>query len=119
MLLIITLGGLLLRGWGVFSISMTHYDEYYYAQSGVWVVVDHQAAEAVLTEAQEVGNVVGTPPARLAMLHPMQPLHAPILYPTLCGIAYWLHGAPWYAAGACVSAVLGTATIPLVYAIGR
>lgn len=111
--------GFVVRGWGILSESMTHYDEYYYSGSGAWVAADAATAERVLAEAQRGGQVVGTPPARLAFLHPMLPLHAPLLYPTLVGVAFVGAGKTWYAAGAVVSVVLGTGTVWLVYLLAR
>lgn len=115
-LLAIVLLGLGLRTWGITQNSMTHYDEFYYTQSGLdlWIVTSGAAGPALenLTAEDQTASPLNG-------LHPLLPFHAPPAYPILIALVHALVGGPWYPAGALVSAVLGSATIVLMYSFAK
>ncbi len=107
--------GLVLRTTGLSQRSMTHYDEFYYAHSGLWVILD----DSDRVFSQETFENADSPKDRMISgVHPMLPFHSPLLYPTLIGVVYWMLGGIWYSGGAVVSAIAGTASIFVIYVLG-
>ena len=114
-LAIMVILGLVLRTTGLSQRSMTHYDEFYYAHSGLWVILD----DSDRVFSQETSENAAPPKDRMISgVHPMLPFHSPLLYPTLIGVVYWMLGGIWYSGGAVVSAIAGTASIFVIYVLG-
>jgi hypothetical protein len=92
LILLATLVGALLRGWGLFPVSLSHFDEGQYAFTRVWPWIDR--------------------------FDPDQAYFSPPLYPFLVGLVDWTMARQVDWAGVVVSLAASTATIAAVGGIG-
>ncbi len=92
--LLIGAAAALLHFWGLTRLGLTHFDEGSYALAARWIA--------------SLG----------AQGHPVEPVHAPPLYPLLAALAFRIFGVQdWAAIG--VSAAAGVATVLVVLRLGR
>ena len=96
-IVVLSLVALLLRAWKLSSLGLSHFDEGVYANSGFW----------------SLHTFFG--PA----LDPWQKLFSPPGYFGLVGLLYRLAGRPSEISAIGINLAAGTATVPLVYWIGR
>ncbi len=96
LLTVIVAVGAGLRFEGLHELSLSQYDE------GVYV---HNGIQAAFGKPLDYNFDL--------------PLHAPPGFPWAIGAVCWLLQAPWPTAGTVVSALAGTATIPVVFLIGQ
>jgi len=95
--LTLAVSGLALRGWGISQVGLDHFDEGVYALSASGLVRSD-----------------GAP-----LLYPEQAKFSPPVFFSLVALAYEVSGGPSDTAALAVNVLLGTATILLVWWIGR
>jgi 4-amino-4-deoxy-L-arabinose transferase-like glycosyltransferase len=96
-IVVLSLVALLLRAWKLSSLGLSHFDEGVYANSGFW----------------SLHSFFGPG------LDPWQKLFSPPGYFGLVGLLYRLAGHPSEILAIGINLAAGTATVPLVYWIGR